>query len=214
MKVLNKRMLMLTSIVILLPMLIGFALWNQLPAQVPIHFDFRGTPDNYSSRLFAVVALPLFVLACHLLSLFATMHDPKKQNFSDKILNITVWICPVVSLYVAVIVYSNALGYPLNAARCGTILIGVLFTALGNYLPKCRQNYTVGIKLPWTLDDEDNWNHTHRFGGYVMSMVGLLVLIAGLVGFNIPSVLIIALLVASLSPIVYSFLYAKRHGKA
>ena len=78
MKSINKRTLVLTSVVILLPMLLGLALWNKLPEEVPTHFDFSCTPDGYSGRLFAVVGLPLFILACHLFSAVVMRADPKK----------------------------------------------------------------------------------------------------------------------------------------
>lgn len=136
MKSINKRTLVLTSIVILLPMLLGLALWNKLPEEVPTHFDFSGTPNGYSGRLFAVVGLPLFILACHLFSAVVTRADPKKQNISEKLMNIVLWICPVVSLYASAMVYSYALGYAINAARAGTFLVGILFVVIGNYLPK------------------------------------------------------------------------------
>ncbi len=213
MKSINKRTLVLTSVVILLPMFLGLALWNKLPEEVPTHFDFSGTPDGYSGRLFAVVGLPLFILACHLFSAVVMRADPKKQNISEKLMNIVLWICPVVSLYVSAMVYSYALGYAINAARAGTFLVGILFVVVGNYLPKCRQSYTVGIKLPWTLDDEDNWYHTHRFAGCVWMILGLAILIIGLLG-SFPSILLAAPIAAVVLPTVYSFLYAKRHGKA
>ena len=213
MKAINKRTLVLTSIVILLPMLFGLALWNKLPEEVPTHFDFNGTPDGYSGRLFAVVGLPLFILACHLFCAVVTRADPKKQNISEKLMNIVLWICPVVSLFASAMVYSYALGYAINAAHAGTFLVGILFVVVGNYLPKCRQSYTVGIKLPWTLDDEDNWYHTHRFASYVWIVLGLAILVIGLLGI-FPSILLAATIIAVALPTLYSFVYAKRHGKA
>lgn len=213
MKAINKRTLVLTSIVILLPMLFGLALWNKLPEEVPTHFDSSGTPNGYSGRLFAVVGLPLFILACHLFSAVVTRADPKKQNISEKLMNIVLWICPVVSLFASAMVYSYALGYAINVSRAGTFLTGILFVVIGNYLPKCRQSYTVGIKLPWTLDDEDNWYHTHRFAGYVWIVLGLAILVIGLLG-SFPSILLAAPLIAAVLPTVYSFVYAKRHGKS
>lgn len=213
MKAINKRTLVLTSIVILLPMLFGLALWNKLPEEVPTHFDSSGTPNGYSGRLFAVVGLPLFILACHLFSAVVTRADPKKQNISEKLMNIVLWICPVVSLFASAMVYSYALGYAINVSRAGTFLTGILFVVIGNYLPKCRQSYTVGIKLPWTLDDEDNWYHTHRFASYVWIVLGLAILVIGLLGI-FPSILLAATIIAVALPTLYSFVYAKRHGKA
>ena len=63
-----------------------------------------------------------------------------------------------------------------------TVLIGVIFTIIGNYLPKCKQNYTIGIKIPWTLNNEENWNKTHRFAGWLWTVCGILIMLTGFFG--------------------------------
>lgn len=212
MKAINKRTLILTSAVILLPMLVGLALWNRLPNQMPTHFGFNGTADGYSSRLFAIVGLPMFILAMQLIGAFVLRADPKKQNLSEKLVQLTLWICPAVSLFVGVSMYASALGYVLNINRFVSVFVGLLFVVMGNYLPKCRPNYTMGIRIPWTLADEENWNHTHRFSGYVWIVVGLVVLASAFFG-GLNNVLTVLLIAAAVSPAVYSYLYAKKHGK-
>ena len=57
-------------------------------------------------------------------------------------------------------------------------LIGIAFAGLGWYMPKFRQNYFVGFKLPWTLENEDNWNETHKVAGKVWLIGGLFQAIA------------------------------------
>ena len=212
MKAINKRTLVLTSIVILLPMFVGLILWNRLPEQMPTHFGFNGTADGYSGRPFAIIGLPLFLLAIQLLCAFALRADPKKQNISEKLVQITLWICPAVSLFAGLSIYLSALGFAINVSRLGMVFVGLIFIAIGNYLPKCRHNYTVGIRVPWTLDDEDNWNHTHRFAGYVWIIAGVITLLSIFLS-HATVVWVAAIFVASLSPLVYSFVYAKRHGK-
>ena len=56
------------------------------------------------------------------------------------------------------------------------VFVGLLFLILGNYLPKIRQNRTVGIKLPWTLQSEENWNRTHRLSGFLWVLCGLVMI--------------------------------------
>ena len=199
MKAIPKRTLLVTCIIILLPMFVGLAMWNQLPERMPTHFDFSGTVDDYSGRPFAVIGLPLFILAMQLFCAVMLRADPKKQNISEKMAQLVLWVCPAVSLFAGLSIYLSALGF-------------LLFIAIGNYLPKCRHNYTVGIRLPWTLDDEDNWNHTHRFAGYVWIIAGVVTLLSVFLS-HAAVVWVAAIFVASLSPLVYSFIYAKRHGK-
>ncbi len=212
MKAIPKRTLLVTCIIILLPMFFGLALWNRLPERMPTHFDFSGTVDDYSGRPFAVIGLPLFILAMQLFCAVMLRADPKKQNISEKLVQLILWICPAVSLFVGISMYASALGYALNINRFVSVFVGLLFVVMGNYLPKCRPNYTMGILLPWTLADEENWNHTHRFAGYVWSVVGLVITASAFFG-GMNNVLIGLLIAVAVSPAVYSYLYAKRHGK-
>ena len=160
------RLMIATSLVSLLPTIAGLILWNRLPEQVPIHFDFEGNPDNYGSRAFAVFFIPLFLLAMQWLCLLITRTDPKRRNVSPKVMTLVLWICPLISVLVGVIMYASALGAQLALGRIMPVLFGLLFVAIGNYLPKCKQNYTVGIKLPWTLcvDHRRHRARHHRAG--------------------------------------------------
>ena len=183
-----------------------------LPERMPTHFNFSGEVDGYSGRPFAVIGLPLFILAMQLFCAVMLRADPKKQNISEKLVQLTLWICPAVSLFVGISMYLSALGFAINVSRLGMVFVGLIFIVIGNYLPKCRHNYTVGIRLPWTLDNEDNWNHTHRFAGYVWIIAGVVTLLSVFLS-HAAVVWVAAIFVASLSPLVYSFVYAKRHGK-
>ena len=121
-----------------------------------------------------------------------------------------LWICPVLSLVLNSIIYAFALGYDLlNVPMILCILVGIMFVIVGNYLPKCRQSYTMGIKLPWTLNDEGNWNATHRFGGWVWVACGVAMLATAFLG--IFWILIGIMLVAVLAPTIYSYLYYRKH---
>lgn len=199
-----KRNLLLTSVCVLLPVCAGIALWGRLPERVPTHFDFSGTPDGWSGKAFAVFGMPLFLLAVHWICAFAVFHDPKAGNVGGKIRALVLWICPAVSLFVAAMVYPHALGYPVNVTLSGMLLTGALFVVVGNYLPKCRQNYTVGIKLPWTLSDEDNWNRTHRMAGALWVTGGLVMILDAFLQFGQMYVFIGVTTVLAVVPIVYS----------
>lgn len=150
----NKKKLIITSIVILLPMIVGVFLWNVLPDKIPTHWDASGQVDGWSSKAFAVFGLPAVLFVVHWVCVLATSADPKKKNIEGKVFNIVFWICPVISVLVAVLNYGTALGVSFPTDKIMLTLVGVVFIVIGNYLPKCKQSYTVGIKLPWTLHDE------------------------------------------------------------
>lgn len=200
-----KKTMILTSIVMLLPILAGVLLWDRLPEQVATHFDFEGNPNGWSSRGFTVFGIPLFLLACQWIAVAATLSDPKHKNLSEKVFKVVLWIVPMVSLILTVVCYGYELGYATSDGTIAFAILGILFMVVGNYLPKCRQNYTIGIKIPWTLHNEENWNHTHRMAGYLWIFCGLLMLVNSFLRWDwLAFVLIPA---AVLIPMIYSYLY-------
>ena len=173
----NMMTLITTSLIILLPIAAGLILWNKLPHELPTHWNASGEIDGYSSKPFAVFALPLILLAIHLVCTFATMADPKRKNINGKIFTLVLWICPILSILCGGMTYSVALDINIDVSMIIIIFIGLLFVVLGNYLPKCRHNYTMGIKLPWTLANEENWNRTHRFAGPLWVVGGIITIV-------------------------------------
>lgn len=207
----HKRTLLLTSALILLPMLAGLLLWNRLPDTLATHFGTGNVPNGFSSKPFAVFGLPLFVLACQWCSVLITANDPKRQNISAKVFRLTLWVCPAVSLLACGVTYAYALGQPLDIGRLAQGFVGALFVLIGNYLPKCRQSYTMGIKLPWTLADEENWRRTHRLGGFLWATGGGILLLCALLNVRTSYVQIAVFAVIVFVPVGYSFLYALRN---
>ena len=207
-----KFLIIVTAIICLLPMVAGVILWDQLPEQIPSHWGVDGEVDGWSSKPFAVFFFPAFLCAMHLICIFASTFDPKRKNYSPQMFQLVLWICPVLSLLLNTIVYCFATGYDLlNVPVIISMVVGIMFIIVGNYLPKCRQSYTMGIKLPWTLNDEGNWNATHRVGGWVWMLCGVAVLVTAFLG--IFWILIGVLLIAVLVPTVYSYLYYRKHMK-
>jgi len=207
----NKKTIIITSIIILLPILVGLFMWNKLPNEIATHFDGNGVANGWSSKTFAVFGFPAFIFACHLICAFVTSVDPKRQQINDKIFKLILWICPAVSWFGAISIYGYSLGWEYNTATAGMIFVGIIFIAVGNYLPKCRHNYTVGIKLPWTLHDEENWNRTHRFAGKIWMAGGLLFLLLAVSGYGNTVIMPIIMLVMIAVPTVYSYLYYIKH---
>ena len=204
----NLKTLIITSIVILLPILAGIFLWNQLPDPMPSHWNASGEIDGWSSKPFAVFGLPLILLAAQWLCMLGTAADPKKNNHPEKIMHLVLWIIPVMSVVMHTVVYLIALGYGVRMEMVVPVLIGVIFTIIGNYMPKCKQNYTIGIKIPWTLDNEENWNKTHRFAGFLWTACGVLIMLTGFIG-GVWVFLPITFLMV-LAPIIYSYILHKK----
>lgn len=204
----NLKVLIITSTVILLPILAGVILWNQLPNPMPTHWNASGEIDGWSSKAFAVFGLPWILVAAQWLCLLGTAADPKKKNHSDKIIHLVLWIIPVLSVVLHTITYLTALGYGVRMEVVMPVLMGLIFTIIGNYMPKCKQNYTIGIKIPWTLDNEENWNKTHRFAGWLWTFCGVAIMLTGFLG-SFWIFLPIALLMV-IVPVLYSYLLHRK----
>lgn len=211
-----KSMIIVSCIVTLLPILFGILNWNQLPKKMATHFNFSNEANGWSGRTFAVFGIPLFLLVTHLICVFATTLDPKHQHISSKMYRLIIWICPVCSIICAAAIYGYALESPisvwLNSGLFVNLMMGLIFIIMGNYLPKCRQNFTVGIKIPWTLSDADNWNRTHRLAGRLYMVIGILFILNALLHWN--WMLAVCLVAAISIPAIYSLvLYLKGNNK-
>ena len=211
----NKKKLIISSLIIVLPIIIGLLLWDSLPSQMNIHWGADGNPDASAGKAFAVFVLPLILLVLHYVCIFITLLDSRNKDQSKKAIDIVFWIMPFVSLFSCALVYSAAFKLQISITIVLPILLALMFIIIGNYLPKCKQNYTLGIKVKWTLENEENWNATHRFAGKVWTIGGILFMLCI---FLPPTALIyvlfaIIILLAAI-PITYSYLYYKKQVKA
>ena len=205
----NRGYILVTALVTALPMLVGIILWNRLPDTVATHFNSSGVADGWSGKGFAVFGLPLLLVGIHLFCTAVTAMDPRRRNIQKKLFHLVLWICPAISVFVMSGIYLYALGVPVDMTRLAGILVGLLFVIIGNYLPKCRQNYTIGIRIPWTLDDPENWNKTHRMAGWLWMGAGVAILGLSLLGRMSFPVMLVLVLAVSAVPAVYSYLYAR-----
>ena len=210
----NKFKLAASSFVILLPAIIGTVIRDSLPDTVITHFGTNGKPDAMGSVEILIYVVPLILLVLHWLCLFVTSKDKGNKSQNPKIISMVTWIIPLISVTVYCIMYAGISGEEVSF-KAMFILFALMFIVLGNYLPKCKQNSTIGIKLPWTLADEENWAKTHRFSGKVWVVSGILmfslVFLDATVAFIVFSaILLVCVAICTL----YSFLLARKQKSA
>ena len=207
-----KKTLTLTTLITLLPIFVGLFYWNQLPDKMATHFDMTGTPNGWSSKWFAVIGIPVVLAVVNVLCTILTETDPRRHKYPEKMMKLVYWICPVVSWICAGLTISYELGIEFAAMpKFGSLFIGIMFVVIGNYLPKVKQNYYVGIKLPWTYSDEENWNRTHRMAGKLWVVGGIVLLLNFFL--DIPSLTIVVLIIMILVPTVYSWAFSRKKDK-
>ena len=207
-----KKTLTLTTIITLLPILVGLFYWNQLPDKMATHFDMEGTPNGWSSKWFAIIGIPIFLALVNVLCTILTETDPRRHKYPEKMMKLVYWICPVISWVCAGTVVSYGLGMEFfNTPRFASFFVGLLFVVIGNYFPKVKQNYYMGIKLPWTYSDEENWNRTHRMAGKLWVVGGIIILLNVFLGISGLEILVLILMVVI--PTVYSWEFSRKKDK-
>lgn len=212
----KKRIVWVTSLLCLLPMIFSAAVYSKLPAEIPIHWNYAGVADNYVHKAVGGFGLPVLFLAINLvLSKMRLLWDPKAEGQASAIRQISIWSVPAVSVIFVPISLCIAMGADIPVDMVASLLVGIILIVVGNYLPKSRQNYTVGIKLPWTLHDANNWNKTHRLAGYVYIACGGLLIVANfLLGNALARAFVGAAVIVALAlvPAIYSFFLYRREG--
>ena len=135
--------IILTSVVTVLPIVIGLLLWNRLPDTIATHFTFDNVANGWSSKPFTVLGLPIILTVLHLVAVTVSLNDPKRKNIGGKMLSVVFWIVPIVSWVMFLSIYTNALNMSINISMISGVLVGTIFLVTGNYMSKNRQNYTI-----------------------------------------------------------------------
>lgn len=208
----NKKTLILASIITILPIFVGLYFWNKLPEQMGTHFGVNGEVDGYSNKTFAVFGTPLLLLAVEWFCAFVTANDPKKQNISPKLFKLVLYIIPIVSMFIALFLYSYNLGFNINITNAAAIFVGLIFIIVGNILPKAKHNYTVGIRIPWTLANEENWNRTHHLAGYLWVIGGIITILLSFIDATKIISIVLVPIIIGIVPCIYSYILHVKNG--
>lgn len=194
------KLTVITTLITLLPIVLGIALYDRLPEVVATHWNIHNRPDGWSSRAMAVFGIPCIMAALNLVCGGAT-DRLQSEGVPKRVLALCRWIIPVLSLILVPVMLYSAMGVSFDMGRIVCSILGIMFIIIGNYLPKCRRNGVVGIKIPWTLGSDENWDKTHRFAGFVWIVCGAAAIVGG---WTKPVVAIVALVAMILLPVVYS----------
>lgn len=210
----NKITIIFANILTLLPIVSGIVLWNKLPPYLPIHWNLAGNADSYGSKAFFVFGLPLIMLALLWVCILLTALDKESKKQNPKAVSAMLLIIPLLSCCLSGLTYGAVLYESTFPVYFINLLLGGMFIIMGNYLPKCKQNKTMGIKIKWTLESEENWQATHRFGGIVWFFCGAALVLTILLPEKLSmAAMFVLILVAVLVPTIYSYCYYKKQKK-
>lgn len=205
-------------VIIASPFLYLAVVWNQLPDRIALHFDLDGKADRFGDRkdfLIAITVISLINFLAYILLSNAHRFDPKKSAGENKfrMQRIGFAIAIFVTAVSCVLIYSAVKADSKLSIRIIFAGIGFLLAFVGNYLYNIKPNYFAGIRLPWTLEDSENWRKTHLLAGKLFFAGGLLLALICL--FMPTSILMTSfvLLLATMIivPCVYSYMLYKHN---
>ncbi len=205
-----------TWILFAVTLLVGLISYNYLPERIPIHFDAAGNIDRYGGRI-SIFLAPAVIAAMTLLAEFVRNVDPKRNAY-NKFNKQYYMIFFAVSLLMFMIqLYTIAISMNIEILNISIIMpvaIGMLFTVIGNSMPKFKQNFYAGIRTSWTLSDEEIWFKTHRFGGKLWFIGGILMMVTAVLPKNMNFIVLPSLaLVLGLLPVIYSYVIYRNKYK-
>ncbi|WP_411355245.1 SdpI family protein [Peptoniphilus harei] len=209
----NKFRLRKSSIIsifasILILIIFNILFYDKMPAELPTHWNCQGQADDYSSKFDAMVLTHGFLVVMNIFACFMLDNDPRNKKQKNFLMTLSKLAMPAIMIVVYTITVMVGLGRDVNVSVIIPLFVGLLFIAIGNYLPKTRRNYTMGIKLPWTLNSDENWRRTHRLGGICFIGIGLSLIIS--IFFKSEVIFLAALIIGGLIPAFYSYyLYTK-----
>lgn len=209
----NRRPMILVSIAVVGVMLTASAwAWVQLPAdaQVPIHWGPDGTPDGYADKTVGLFLLPIIAAIVAIVLAVIPSIEPRRANLerSAKAYAVT-WIGVMLLLGgLHLVAIAVTLGASLDLTRIVMFGTGALFVAIGNYLPKVRSNFLMGVRTPWTLSSDRSWALTHRLGGKLFVGLGVALAALALLGAS-GSVMVVVILagLAILVAVLFGYSY-------
>ncbi|MGN0412844.1 MAG: SdpI family protein [Lachnospiraceae bacterium] len=211
----NKKQIIISSMIILLPVIVGVILLLLMPEKIQPEWSSWGDSELYGSRALALLGLPIGFFVVHCFSIFLVSRDSKNEDQNRKIVTTVFWVLPIVSLTICGFTYALVLGNSISGKVLVSALMGLMFVVLGNYMPKCKPNRTIGVRVKWTLQNEENWNKTHRFAGKVWVFGGIILLATMFVPMGKTGVALLGvILLMAFAPVVYSYLYYRKQLKA
>ena len=170
-----KKALWLSLILGVLQAIAAIIAWQYMPDLLPTNWNAAGEINRYAGRwiLFLPAAITIFIT---ILLYFVPKIEPKGKNIERSGKGypaIMIILAILMSVVLAITIFAG-LGYNVPVHLIIPVLVGIMFIIIGNFLPQAKQNYVYGIRLSWTLANEEVWAKTHRLGGKIFVIMGLL----------------------------------------
>ena len=179
MKKINVKGLVITSIVCLLPIILGLMFYNELPESIAIHWGINNNPNGYFSKPAFVFGMPIMMVALQIFCCVCSDLSDKNPEANKKAVTVYKWIIPIITVVLYIVTMAVAFGNDLDIRKIVMILLGILFIISGNYMPKVRSNYYMNSKIFWVKNrDEKLVNKAIKISAYGLIICGILFILS------------------------------------
>jgi uncharacterized membrane protein len=205
----------LPLLIVLATTIIGLYFYMHFPERVVTHWGFNGEPNGYSNKAIGAFLCPFISIFMYILFYFLPILDPKKENypkFSKSYFLIRNYLLIFILLFSILIGMYN-LGFDLSIGKSISILVGILFIAIGNSIKDIQQNFFIGIRTPWTLSSEKVWDKTHLLFGKLFSLFGVIIILVPFLNKTLGTIIfILGLVILIVGSIGYSYYLYKKEN--
>lgn len=210
----NKKNFFLSCVLFALSIIIALVFYDKLPYKIPLHYNFDWQADFYAKKINALLFVVGFMVLIYLALYFILSLDPKKYRHDKNYKNIILLSIPILNLLIIVLTIWKNYNENLQIGRILIGLIAIFIGISGIFLPKIKRNYTLGIRTPWALEDENVWKKTQKFAGIFLILTALLSLIGLVFSTKIASYLLVGSLILSfVLTYLYSYLTYRKYRK-
>lgn len=206
MKKINWKILILTSIICLIPMIFGAIFYAQLPEQLPVHFNMNNEIDRYASKNFTLFGIPVIMAIMQIFCCIISDIKENKDGKEPKFISIAKWMIPIFSILLSAITIGSGLGNVLDVRKWVLIVLGITYVLIGNYMPKVSYEQMNGFMHPMPKD-EKTYRKIIRIMAYTFVIFGFAMLLSLFFKPIVSGIVIIIMIIVLLSESIW--IYAK-----
>jgi uncharacterized membrane protein len=202
--------------IVVISFIIGVLFYPQMPEQMASHWNAQGVADGYTSRFWGMYLMPIISLGLVVLLLLVPRIDPLKSNiekFKGYYYSFVILIM-LFFIYVYILTLLWNKGSRFDMTQLMTPAMGILFYIAGVMMSKAKRNYFIGIRTPWTLNNEEVWNKTHRLGGLLFKISGVIAVIGAFFPKYTMIFILAPVLTTAIVSVIYSYVVYQKVVKA